>query len=186
MVRQPHARGGSGPQVPGGPRGRPGTSAGCSERWQLLRGRRDEGGPGRRPGGGARPGAGPRGLHLRTHGLLPSAGIPRRGTTRGWSGYGPPPGLPDRLLGRRGVAGLGPRRAAAPRDGGAEVLLPGKGYARRGCGSRDPWLRLALRPARPGRWGAGDVSISPPLRKKPPVLLLPGRGWVLCSSPGLV
>lgn len=36
--------------------------------------RRDEGGPGRRPGGGARPGAGPRGLHLRTHGLLPSAG----------------------------------------------------------------------------------------------------------------
>ena len=86
-------------------------------------------------------------------------GIPRRGTTSGWSGYGPPLGLPDRLLGRRGVAGLGPRRAATLRDGGAEVLLPGKGYAPRGCRSRDPWLRLALRPARPGRWGAGSVSL---------------------------
>ena len=76
-----------------------------------------------------------------------------------FSGYGPPLGLPDRLLGRRGVAGLGPRRAATLRDGGAEVLLPGKGYAPRGCRSRDPWLRLALRPARPGRWGAGSVSL---------------------------
>lgn len=53
--------------------GRLGTSAGSTGRWRLLRGWRTEGGPGRRPGGGASAGAGARGLHLRTHGLRPSA-----------------------------------------------------------------------------------------------------------------
>ena len=88
-----------------------------------------------------------------------SLGIPRRGATSGRSGYGPPLGLPDRLPGRRGAAGLGPQRAAAPGDGGAEVLLPGEGCAWRRCGSRDPCLRRALCPVRPGRWGAGGASL---------------------------
>lgn len=64
---------GNRPEARGGWRGRLGTSAGSARRWRPLRGRRAEGGPGRRPGGGAPVGAGRRGLHLRTHGLLRSA-----------------------------------------------------------------------------------------------------------------
>lgn len=37
---------------------------------------------------------------------------------------GPPLALRDLLPGCRGAAGLGPRRAAALRDAGAEMLLP--------------------------------------------------------------
>ena len=42
----------------------------------------------------------------------------------GWSISGPPLGLHDLFPGCQGAAGLGPRRAAALRDAGAEMLLP--------------------------------------------------------------
>lgn len=121
---------GSRPEALGGRSGRLGTSAGSAGRWRPLRGGRAEGGPGRRPGGGASPGAGPRGLHQRTRGLRPSAGTGRGRATSGQSGYGPPLGLPDRPRGGRVAARLGSRWAAAPGDGGAKVLLPGEGCAR--------------------------------------------------------
>lgn len=90
-----HTRGEKRASGPRRPRAGAGTSAGY-ERWRLRRGRRDEGGPGRRPGWGRGRGLARAGLHLRTHGLLSRAlGSARRGTTSGWSGYGPPLGLPD-------------------------------------------------------------------------------------------
>lgn len=94
--------------------GRLGTSAGSAGRWLPLRGGRVEGGPGRRPGGGALPGAGPLGLHLRTRGLRPSAGTARRRAAIGQSGYGVPLGFPDRPPGGHVAARLGSRWAAGP------------------------------------------------------------------------
>lgn len=94
---------------------------------------------------------------------------PRCQATSGKSGYGQPLGRPDRPPGSRVAAPLGPRRAADPGDGGAEVLLPGEGCARP-CGSS----RCSPPPSRaPGqargweRLGAGGVCLfaSPAARR---------------------
>lgn len=152
----------------GGRRGRRGTSAGSAGRWRPLRGRRARAGL----GGGREVGRGRgrRGLHLRTPGLLPRAGSPGRRATTGWIGYGPPLGLPDRPPERRvAAAPLGPRRAAAPGDGGAEVLLPGEGCARP-CrpsrGSPAASCATSRAPRRVRCWGASlhrhPPGMSPP------------------------
>lgn len=142
--------GGSGPQVPRRPARAPGVRR-RNERWRLQEGETRAGlGGGRGAAGGwparassadARPAPERWGVR----------GAARQRLERLWAAAG---NLPDRLLGRRGVAGLGPRRAAAPRDGGAEVLLPGKGMrgGAAGPGTLPAPHCNALPPGQVGRW----------------------------------
>lgn len=150
-------------------RGRPGTSAGSAGRWQPLRGGRAEGGPGRRPGGGA---VGGRPARASSADARPAPGCwatRRLRLSCGQSGYGPSLGLPDRPPGRRVAAGHGPQRAAAPGDGGAAVLLPGERSARVWCS--EPSAALSVPRAGAGErlgksWGtAGGVSAAPTGRR---------------------
>nr|XP_010587197.1 ERO1-like protein alpha [Loxodonta africana] len=74
----------------------------------------------------ARP-AGRRRTGKRAQGLRPSAGdssVGRRAVERVWAALG----FPHRLPGRRVPARLGPQRAGAPGDSGAEVLCQVSGY----------------------------------------------------------
>lgn len=153
--------GASAPAREGGRREAPAAGAGALARPQAQP---------RAGEGAARRGAGCRGRAARASSAgarpAPVSGSRRRGATSGRSGYGPPLGPPGRRLGRRVAARLGPGRAAARGDGGAEVLLPGEAVrgvrAGPGRAGRQGPFRVCTRPEgapeQPLPGGRGPVS----------------------------
>lgn len=143
-------------EAPGGRRGRRGTSAGSAGRWRPLRGRRAEGGPGRRPGGGARAGPARAGFICGRTACSPALVL--QGAGRRSAG----PAMDRRwgfLIGLLSAAWLllrsGHDEQRPPETAAQRCFCQVSGARGRADLPGAPQPRPALHPARPGGGGAG-------------------------------